>query len=313
MEVEYSLLFLTILKMAVIIGIGAFLGRFVPFGGESRKLLVAIIINIALPSLILNGFLFIEFDRAIMMQMIQVFLFSVLFSSLGMLLALQFSKRSKIHAPKAKEIAFASALGNTGLIGIPLCASLFGAKGAVLAALFDAGMGLTLWTLGVIILQSNKKFSWKQLKNVVNAPLLATLAGIAIIPSPAKPPEFAQQLIGSLGAVASPLAMLYLGLIVMNMMKNKIRVSLAQIAMPILLKLIVFPFLAIVCLIFLYFQDDVNYVVMIMTAMPTLTTASIVMAMYHADEEFGALSSMGSILLSLVTVPLMVTVGSLFI
>ncbi|MFK9094303.1 AEC family transporter [Bacillus salipaludis] len=67
------------------------------------------------------------------------------------------------HSTKKREIALLSGLRNTGFIGIPLCAALIGPEGALFAAIFDAGVDITIWTVGVLIIQQNRRFTFQSL------------------------------------------------------------------------------------------------------------------------------------------------------
>ena len=151
--VDYSILIFTIVKLALLMGIGMWLTKKLNFTTDVRRFLIFVIINITLPALILNGFLQLTIDNTLMKEIAIVFIFSVAFNVIGLLCGWSFAKMIGLPSVKARETGFLSIFGNTGLIGIPLCAALFGPKGAVLAAVFDAGMSLTLWTVGVLFIQ----------------------------------------------------------------------------------------------------------------------------------------------------------------
>ena len=59
---------------------------------------------------------------------------------------------------KARKMAILAGIGNTGFIGIPLCAQIFGPTGGLLAAIFDAGLDVVVFTLVIMFLQQGEKF-----------------------------------------------------------------------------------------------------------------------------------------------------------
>ena len=166
---DYSILLFTIFKLAVLLAIGVWIAYKIPLTKDIRGLLIFTIINIALPAIILNGFFQVEMNDSLINQMMIIFLFSISFIIIGLIIGWLFSKLIGLNPLKARETAFLSTFGNTGLIGIPLCASLFGAKGAVFAAVFDAGMSLMLWTVGILFIQGKRKVTLQNVKSMLSA------------------------------------------------------------------------------------------------------------------------------------------------
>ncbi|MCQ6277529.1 hypothetical protein JMM81_21965 [Bacillus sp. V3B] len=48
-------------------------------------------------------------------------------------------------------------------------------------------------------------------------------------------------------------------------------------------------------------------------AMPSVTTASIILALYHADEDYGVMHTLVTNLLCLVTIPAIVLLGGMLL
>ncbi|WP_206677961.1 hypothetical protein, partial [Salmonella enterica] len=79
------------------------------------------------------------------------------------------------------------------------------------AAIFDAGVDFTIWTVGVYIIQDNKKFNWRTLKQMINIPLIAIVVGLLSAAFSIQPPKIIIDVADSLAAFAVPLAMFYIG------------------------------------------------------------------------------------------------------
>ncbi|MGQ7278899.1 AEC family transporter [Brevibacillus thermoruber] len=310
---EINTLIQSILVMAAIIGIGAAIGCRQPLAADSRQLLITIIVNVAMPCIILDGVFQTPIDDRLMLQIFAIFAVSVLLNCLGILIGWLGARTLPLSAKKRRELAILSGLGNTGFIGLPLCAALFGPKGAVLAAVFDAGLDFVMWTVAVMMLQEKGTFSLKGLKAMVNIPMIAIVAGLGFAMSGLTPPEPVKQLAAALARLASPLAMLYIGMLLPLLLRSKPQVSLPLLGVPITFKLFVFPLSAALLLSVLHVDAEITRVAVVQVAMPTVAMASILFARYAADEEMGAMTTVFSTLLALLTIPAVLMVGSLLI
>ncbi|SDE79328.1 AEC family transporter [Bhargavaea beijingensis] len=225
---------------------------------------------------------------------------------IGYLFAVLFHKKVN----RTKELALLSGLGNTGFIGIPLCAVLLGPEGALYAAMFDAGVDVTLWTLGAFMLQKDRRIGLGMLRTMINTPIIAIVAGLGMAAARFRPPEVLVDLIDRLAAIAAPLAMFYIGILVMTLFRKRAEGSLGQkkatLWLPVSVKLIILPVFAAMLGKGLALDATMLQTVMIQSMMPTLTLASMLFAKYSADEEMGAITTVCSTLVALLTIPLMI-------
>ncbi|GAB7389043.1 AEC family transporter [Bacillaceae bacterium] len=303
----------SILVMACMIGIGYLLTRCVPFSRDAREMLVGIIVYAAMPSIILSSVFRFPVDAHLFRQLAVVFLLSIVISSLGILIGWGLSRGMRIPSQKAREMAVVSGLGNTGFIGLPLCAALFGPKGALFAAVFDAGVDFTMWTLAVLLLQKRASLSIRSLKAMLNVPFLAILAGLALTYAGWHPPQLFNELTGRLAGLASPLAMMYIGMLLPGLRKRNIHDSLPYLRVPLAVKLLLIPAATACLLSWAEFDPLLEKVALVQSTMPTLTIASVLFAKFSADEEIGATATIVSTLLSLSTIPVIVSLMGGFI
>lgn len=307
---EIAPLLTSVFIMAAIIGIGALIGNRIPLTHDGRQLMIMIIVNVAMPCIILDGVFQSPIDHKLLTQIFIIFIVSILFNCLGILIGWIGAKPLQLTARKRCEVAILSGLGNTGFIGLPLCDALFGPKGALLAAVFDAGVDFTIWTVAVMLLQEKRSFSIASLRSLVNIPMFAIVIGLLVAALGITPPEAVKTLTGTLAHVASPLAMMYIGMLIPSLLKNKKRVSIPMLGLPITLKLFVFPLVATLLLSVFALEKEIAQVVLVQVAMPTIAMASILFARYAADEEMGAMTTVFSTLIGLLTIPAVVLVGS---
>lgn len=131
--------------MAVIIGMGAMIERIRSVTDDARQLLITIIINVAVPCIILNGIFHTPLNQQLLHHIFLIFFIAVGLSCLGMFLAFLFAVLCKLPINKRREFSFIAGLGNTGFIGLPLCVALFGPIGGRLR---PSMMLVLIWCFG---------------------------------------------------------------------------------------------------------------------------------------------------------------------
>ncbi|MEK3936361.1 AEC family transporter [Sporosarcina sp. FSL W7-1349] len=310
---EIAVVFQSITVITVMIVIGALLTRTFPFNDDTRKMFISLIVNVAMPCIILSSIFNVEMEEDTFKMIALVFCLSIIINIMGIGIGWLFATVFYRHSNKKNELALLSGLGNTGFIGIPLCAILLGPKGALFAAIFDAGVDLTIWTVGVIMLQKNRKFAFQTLKSMINIPIAAIVIGLVAAYFHVKPPSTIILVTDQLAALAAPLAMFYIGVLIMTVRRSKVREVGSKVMLPIFVKLILLPVFAAILMYFIRVEPLVIQTILIQSMMPTLTLASILFAKYSADEDMGALTTVLSTIFALTTIPLMIYLMNLFI
>lgn len=304
---------LAIATMGIIILFGAFVAIKVPITKEAKNLLMAIIINLAVPFIILNGVFNTEISDEVFQQVFIIFGASIVFNSVATVIGIIIGRLIGFQLSKAKKLSLLAAIGNTGFIAIPLCATLFGPIGGLLAAVFDAGLDFVLFSLGIYLLQSDQRFNIKQLKALLNMPLLTITIGLLYVISGLEAPAFMQQLASMLSGLAAPLAMLYIGFLLPPFFKKGQTLYYRELWFPILLKLIIFPALTIFILSLMPLNTFLKQMLVILTAMPTFMLASVLFSRYTNDEDKAVMTTVYSTILSLVTIPLVTVFAGFFL
>lgn len=310
---EMGAVFQTITLIGLFILIGALLARTYTFNDDTRTMFISIIVNAAIPAIILSSVFNVEMSPERLQLIAFVFVIAVVINLFGIGLGYLISYLFYRDADNKIELAIVSGLGNTGFIGIPLCAVLFGPEGALYAAIFDAGVDVTIWTFGVFLLQEKKQFRFSMLKEMLNIPMMAIIFGLSAAFFQVKPPALFIELFDYLAALAAPLAMFYIGTIIMNLQRSRISSAARQLWIPIVVKLFIVPLSVAFFMIFIQTDVTVIQVILIQSMMPTITLASILFAKFKADEEMGAMTTVVSTLISLMTIPLMIYIVNLIV
>lgn len=301
--------------LAVFIAIGAVLYRMLDFQENVKKALMTVLIYVAMPAIILDSIFHLPITEELLTQVLLVFAVSVLIQFTGIFIGWIAFRLAGKASQQRRELAILSGLGNSGFLGIPICAMLFGPKGALLAAVFDMGLDVAIWTICVYMLKGEEKFSWKPLKSMINFPFMAMLIGLTLAMAGFIPPAFIADTLGMLSGLTVPLAMIFIGLMLMHIIKSGNFTRIREIVGTLPLKLVVLPLVVIGALL-LFAQAgitlplEVTGIFMVQAAMPTFTFATVIFIYCSADEELAALGSVTSTVCSLLTVPLIVGFGS---
>ncbi|WP_236034908.1 AEC family transporter [Alkalihalobacterium elongatum] len=301
----------SIMVMGIIIALGATLAFKVTITNEIKHVLILIILNIAVPSIILNGVFNTEVTTNLLHQVLIIFILSIFFHLAALLFAWVLSKILRFESTFAKKMTILAALGNTGFIGIPLCATIFGPIGGLLAAIFDAGLDIVLFSVVIYMLQSEKHFQFRQLKALINLPLLAIIIGLTSVITGLEPPQFIRQLTSMLSALAAPLAMLYIGMLLPPLFQKKGFIIYRQIWFPLGVRLLIIPTVTIFIMSVLPLDTLIKNIVVILSAMPTIMLATVLFAKYSNDEELAVITTVYSTLLSLLTIPIIAFIVSM--
>lgn len=299
---DIAVVYQSIFLIALLIILGAITAREYRLNRDTRQMYMTLIIKVAMPSIILSSIFKVDIDDKIIKILAIIFFISILINLFGLALGFVISTIFRLHT-KRIEITILSAFGNTGFIGIPLCAVLFGPEGALYAAIFDAGVDFTIWTFGVFIIQRNRSFTFKTFKGMINIPLLAIIIGLLIALFKIPLPEILLDLSDSLASFAVPLAMFYIGA-TMNQYKSFSKnISYIELIIPVLVKLVILPLLVVTFVIYFKLNELISYILIVQSMMPALTLSSILFAKHARDENFGAFVTVLSTAMSLLTIP----------
>lgn len=292
--------------MGVLMGIGALLSKKIRFQEDTKQLFISLIVSVAVPGMILHSFTQLTIEKSFYLTLSFVFLFSIGLYLFAVVLGMVIVRLCKGSVQKVKEIGITSALANTGFIGIPLTASLLGPKATLLAVVFDMGVGISVWTIGVLVLQKHRTFSWKALKQLLNMPLIAFAIGLTCNLFGISWMGGAEQLFERLGMLATPLAMIYIGFYIPRLLKKRKQVKAFLLVVAGSIRLFLMPIIATIVLWVLRLDLELTQVIFLMSLMPVGTMTPILFAKCGADEEFGASATVYTTLFSLLTIPVMV-------
>lgn len=263
---------------------------------------------VALPALIIQSFAAIRLTDSTISRGLLANLGVVVLIAVVLACVLKLSKLSN----KLQATIFLTVLvGNTVYLGIPVVsASLPDASLTIVAAVgavqLVAAMIISLIAIEWLFLKSrnNKRITMSLIQN----PLIISLA-IGIIFSFVRLPTLAGSLIAPalkvLAATASPLALFTLGAFLQGHTKPK---RLGLLLSTGASKLVITPLIFLYMLPFLGVTQLTNlHTSIILAAMPTAVTAFVLAETYKLDQEFAAGAMVTTTILSLITLPIIIS------
>ena len=288
-----------ILQMFLLAGAGFFLFKGKKITQESSKALGNILIYLALPAVIINGFL-VERSRE--------HLYGILYSGIGAAILLLLSILiSRLIFKKDAIAAFAASFSNPGFFGIPLIVASVGEGAVFYVACFVAFLNIGQWTYGVSILNGQPILQGLQWRKLIRAPfIIAILIGLFLFLTQIKLPAMISGCLSSIASLNTPLAMFTVGIYmaqsdIPGMFKRKTLYFVA------LTRLLFIPLVSLLLLSLLpkaFF--DMKMALLLAVACPVGSNVAVYAQLHNKDYPYAVGTVVMSTLFSILTIPLIV-------
>ncbi|MEI3348053.1 MAG: AEC family transporter [Dysosmobacter sp.] len=284
------------------VGIGYLAHRLGYLGGEINQKLSKLILNITTPALILSS-MANEENLPSVGEVLSILFVAVVFYAMEFAFALIVPK---LVGGTPKEIGvwrFLLCFPNVGFIGYPLVEAIFGHTGLFYAVILVMPFNLLNYSLGPLMLSGKIRFHWKQLLSpcilMALLTLILTLAGIHVPPMIGAMAEI-------VGDVNIPLSLLVLGSMLAGMSARKV---LTSVRMWILsaVRLLAMPAALGVVLHLMGTDPLVLGVAVAQMAMPVAVNGTMLCLEFDGDVEAMAQVTFMTTVLSIVTIPLAVS------
>ncbi|HCM90333.1 MULTISPECIES: AEC family transporter [Vagococcus] len=224
------------------------------------------------------------------------------------LLSFILTRLFKIDSEKKETWRACCIFSNILFIGIPIVDSLYGEVGLIVLVSFNTIFNLFLFSIGESIFSGTLIVS---VKKVLRTPAILSMAlGMLLFVLDIRLPIFLGTPIQVLASFTAPLAMIvngamFYGTSIKKLIKNK------EIILFCLVRLILIPILAM--LIFRPFisNEMVFALLVLVAAMPSGSLNSVFAEMYQGKGQLASNYIILSTLVSLITVPLMITLSQI--
>ena len=290
--------------MALLMAVGIYLSRKGFLSPQGTKDLGAILLRIIIPCVIVKSYITTYSRERLLELALSAGLALVAFILAMGIAYLVYGKRRRIEN-------FASAFCNAGFIGIPLAQAVIGDEGVFYMAASVALLNLFQWTYGVYIM-TDRRDSISAKTIAKNPVVIAIVIGIALFLSRLPVPGIVTSTLGYIAGMNPPVAMILMGTYMAKLPWRKLLDKRAYGC--VLLRLVVIP--AVVLAVFWALpitNQNVALAAYLAAATPVGANICVFAQQYDCDYEFSVVTVCLSTVLSIVTVPLMVSLAQMVI
>ena len=292
---------------AVYMSIGVIAVKSGLINSSGLDVLSVFVTRIALPLLvftnIVNGCTREDFMKSWIVIFLTVIFYIALFTT-----AVLLKKLFRMRGNRGRVYHACSMFGNAGFIGIPVITALLPARGMLYIALFTVPDMLILWTLGVYLTTPENAVrglsAGQVLKKMINPTLCATVLSVLFVFFKLPLPGFIGTALTRAGAVATPLALIYLGGVFCFIHIGEF-VKRPEIFGMIAVKMVLLP----VLLFFLFSHipgtdGEIALAMSMLAGMPVMTTITMLAHTQGSDGDYAAGMIFLTTIASIVTLPL---------
>lgn len=271
---------------------------------EDSKTLSMLLLYIITPCVILNAFQLqrsAETVRMMELSLLSATLFSVLSIALGRLLARPFH----LDTVETASVMYP----NCANMVIPVVAGTFGEEWIMYVTCYSIVQTILAWTHGRILISGRRRISLRDLARNVN--ILAIMLGLLLFVFQLRLPSVVHSAFSMAAETIGPVAMLIVGMLMAGIDLQRLR-SYRQIWKPVLLRLVVLPVI-LVCLAkysglsALAPHGETLIIISLLSAVaPSANIVTQFSQMFGRDALYASLINTVTMLLCIVTMPLMV-------
>lgn len=299
-----SILLRQIAIMALLAAVGVCLSRKGFLSPQGTKDLGAILLRVIIPCVIVKSYI-TEFSRERLLELALSAGLALIGFILAMVISyLVFGKRRRLEN-------FAASFCNAGFIGIPLAQAIIGEEGVFYIAASVALPNLFQWTYGVYIMADRKDAI--SARTIAKKPVvIAIVIGVVLFVSRIPVPGIVTSTLGYIAGMNTPIAMILMGTYLAKLPLKKLLDKRAYGC--VLFRLVIIP--AVILLVFWALpiaNVDIALAAFLAAATPVGANICVFAQQYDCDYEFSVVTVCLSTLLSVVTVPLLVSFAQMIL
>lgn len=293
------------IEIVILLGFGFFFAKKKILTEDIKNGISSILLKLVLPISILGSSQSAyDVNAVIGFGVTLVFSFAYYYITMGIVFAI--SKRLPIPDGGNKIFTTLCIFGNVGFIGIPLANAFFGPTGLMYAFALNIAYNISLFSMGTIILSSgSEKLNIK--KTLSDPCLICSVIMLVLYMLPFRMPTFITEAFTMTGNMMTPLAMLIIGYEIAQMHPADL-VKDGWSWLVAALRLLVIPTLYCVIISFLPIDTGVATIIIFLLAMPCGTLNVILSQQYNVNPKFASRATTLTMILFLVTVPIMLVV-----
>lgn len=202
---------------------------------------------------------------------------------------------------------FAVVFSNSGFVGIPLISGILGQEYVFFVTMTMVVTTIVFWTYGVYIMSGDKnEVSVKKI--LTNPNLIAVVIGLILFFAPVELPYIIKQVLAGMANMNTGLGMIILGA-TLGASNISLMVTDTRLYKAIFLRLVVVPIACIPLLLLMPTAFEVRMVMMIIAAAPAASATSMFALKYGRDYSYGTGLSIGTTIVSMLTMPIVLALA----
>lgn len=302
--------------VVILIAVGYFVGK-VGWGNSSVISFISkLILNITMPCTVISSFLGMADTSEL--GRLWLFFFAGIFGMAAAYLASKvFVKALKVRRTQSGVFSSLFSLSNAGFMGLPVASALFGETGMIPALFYFIANAVMVNSIGYMDISADgfavrgekgKREARDLIKRLLTPPIIAVLLAFILIACNAQLPNFLDMSIGYLGNLTSPLALLFLGMVLYRTGFECIKHIDKKMVFVLIGRFILSPVIMIIICIIMGFNNYDTNVLTVQSGLPSIVAAAIYSEAAGADTEFAAQGVVLTTLISFATIPIYVAI-----
>lgn len=234
--------------------------------------------------------------------------------SIGFIIARLVAPVLKITKVERPAFCFCSGIFNYGFFAIPVASLFFGNDLVVKIILFNLGVEVAIWTVGILLLTSSRL----EIRKIFNPPAISVLLALILQALGGKElfPKFGWEVLSMIGNCSIPMALMIIGASFYDLLKGyrpspAFRVELGAV----ITRAIIVPAIFLLYANYGWIPTEVSWmskVLLVQAAMPAGVFALVVVKNYEQDSQTGLRAIMATMVVSFITLPTWIWIGTNF-
>ncbi|NMW85161.1 hypothetical protein HKO22_05315 [Peptoniphilus sp. AGMB00490] len=302
---ETFILFKNLMIFLIIIMIAFFVRKFNKVSNKLQRDMSYLLTDITTPCIIITS-MTVEFTEDKLIQARDTFLIANIIFIFSYFLIYFIMKFYKVKEPNKSQMMMGGIFTNLGFLGFPLILAMFGKDGLYIASIVNMVSNYFTYTMGIGLIKKNSTKEGKlKFRDFFNNANIATIAGLIILFSGFKIPDFIYSVLEIVGNGTGLFSMIIIGLMLGEMDIKDIFVEKRVYVMS-FYRLILFPviLIALFCIMPISIDPFVEKIIIILFSMPVASITGIFSTKYDVDPVFATKLVMQSTILCVITLPI---------
>lgn len=304
------LLMRQIAQLFLMILMGYILVKFGILKSKDSKTISVIVLYLVIPCVIINSFQVdytVDKRNGLILAVVAAILIHVIFFILAKILG----KLFKFNSIERASIIYS----NAGNLIIPIVAAVLGEEWVLYSCAFMSVQLVFLWTHCKMIISEQNEVDFKKI--MVNINTISILIGIVLFISGIRLPEVLSETLGSVSKLIAPLSMIVSGMLMADVKLKTIFTS-KRIYLVAFMRMIVYPTAVLAFFVLSDLQRFVSdgYTILLVSFLATMTPAASTVTqmaqVYDNDADYANKINIFTVIVCIVTMPLMVMAYEMF-